>query len=156
MVKGGEGKGRHSFTVCIQTPEDVKREKEVRKNATRNPLKLQELIEQEAREAGRRTKAAVRRVSRFNLLNPRWQSVGRSVGWVHGSGADLSRLVGRSEAVPPKGGLRGGKRENDGRTTWMELEKQGFHLWNSGGISFNGGRGGHCNWQSQSGLERVE
>ena len=100
MVKGGEGKGRHSFTVCIQTPEDVKREKEVRKNATRNPLKLQELIEQEAREAGRRTKAAVRRVSRFNLLNPRWQSVGRSVGWVHGSGADLCRLVGRSEAVP--------------------------------------------------------
>ena len=80
--EGGEGK---AFVGGMHPdPEDVKREKEVWKNATRNPLKLQELIEQEQGAGGQRAReadgggrpeerlagAAVRRVSRFNLLNP--------------------------------------------------------------------------------------
>ena len=70
-------------------PEDVKREEEVREKATRNPLKLQELIEQEqergAAEGGREAASGY---TSFNLLNPggspsarRRRSVGE-LGWV--------------------------------------------------------------------------
>ena len=61
MGKGREGKaqgGSHSFARSVAgmhpDPEDVKREEEVREKATRNPLKLQELIEQEQEREARR------------------------------------------------------------------------------------------------------
>ena len=88
-------------------PEDVKREEEVREKATRNPLKLQELIEQEqergAAEGGR--EAASQRLYEFQFAQSGWQSIRPSVGRgslagsVHGTGAaDLGRLAaGRSK-----------------------------------------------------------
>ena len=118
------------------------------KNATRNPLKLQELIEQEQRAPGERAREAGRKIGgrreggdgrrQFEQLDEFLVSIcsilsssptlGRAV---HGSGADLGRhvtvAVGRSEAVAPKGGLRGGK-----RPAWNWKSERGLHLWNSG------------------------
>ena len=110
-----EGKaqgGSHSFARSVAgmhpDPEDVKREEEVREKATRNPLKLQELIEQErargAAEGGR--EAASQRLYEFQFAQSGWQSIRPSVGRgslagsVHGTGAaDLGRLAaaGRSK-----------------------------------------------------------
>ena len=111
MGKGREGKaqgGSHSFARSVAgmhpDPEDVKREEEVREKATRNPLKLQELIEQEQErgeaEGGR--EAASQRLYEFQFAQSGWQSIrpsvavgrGSSAGSVHGTGAaDLGRLA---------------------------------------------------------------
>ena len=129
------------------------------KNATRNPLKLQELIEQEQRAPGERAREAGRKIGgrreggdgrrQFEQLDeflvsicsilggsPSVRpSVGRSVGRRAGAQADLGRLVaGRSEAVPPKGGLRGGKRPG---WNW----KSEVSIFGTRGISFNGWAG---------------
>ena len=124
-------------------PEDVKREEEVREKATRNPLKLQELIEQEqergAAEGGREAASGY---TSFNLLNPGGSPSGRrrrSVGgaWPGRSTEPVPRTsVVSPPPVAPKGGLRGGKRPR-GWWNW----KSEVSIFGTRGISLNGSEG---------------
>ena len=120
-------------------PEDVKREEEVREKATRNPLKLQELIEQEQErgeaEGGRQPASGY---TSFNLLNPGGSpSIRPSVGgaWPGRSTEPVPRtsVVSPSPPVAPKGGLRGGKRPS-GWWNW----KSEVSIFGTRGISLNG------------------
>ena len=112
----------------------------MREKATRNPLKLQELIEQEqeASEAEGGREAASGYTS-FNLLNPGGSpSVRPSVGGacLGRSTEPVPRTSVVSPPVAPKGGLRGGKRPS-GWWNW----KSEVSIFGTLGISLNGREG---------------
>ena len=139
MGKGREGTRWERFVGSVAgmnpDPEDVKREEEVREKATRNPLKLQELIEQE-REARRKeggSQPAVIRVTICSIRVAVHPSVRRSVGgaWPGRSTEPVPRTsVVSPPPVAPKGGLRGGKRPS-GWWNWKSevsiFGTRGFH-----------------------------
>ena len=110
----------------------------MREKATRNPLKLQELIEQEQeREARRkeRGRQAASGYTSFNLLNPGWQSIRPSGAWPGRSTEPVPRTSVVSPPVAPKGGLRGGKRPR-----WWNWKSE-VSIFGTRGISLNGREG---------------
>ena len=122
------------------------------KNATRNPLKLQELIEQEQRAPGERAREAGRKIGgrreggdgrrQFEQLDEFLVSICSILGGSPSVRPSVRPSVGRSTRRCSGGPRSSRRRSLRGRpskrglkrreTTWMELEKRGFHLWNSG------------------------